>query len=74
MTAYQPPWNSRLTFADYIFVLDPPAAPVTVLSLASPHAADKFGEGLPRMGVCGSDHMSLGAELSWPAFSSTARV
>ncbi|KAF7800026.1 hypothetical protein EIP86_011269 [Pleurotus ostreatoroseus] len=73
-TAYRPPWNSRPTFADYIFVLDTPAAPVSVLSLASPHTADKFGEGLPRKGVCGSDHMSLGAELSWPTSSSTARV
>lgn len=36
------------------------------MGLAKPHRKEAFGEGLPRKGVCGSDHISLAAELHWP--------
>ena len=53
--------------ADYIFVLDTPRRNVSVVRLAKPHSKEAFGEGLPRKGVCGSDHISLAADLHWPS-------
>ena len=53
--------------ADYIFVLDPPGRNVSVARLAKPHPKEAFGSGLPLKGVCGSDHISLAADLCWPA-------
>ena len=52
--------------ADYIFVLDAPGRDVRVVRLAKPHRKEVFGDGLPKKGVCGSDHISLAAELHWP--------
>ncbi|OJT03008.1 hypothetical protein TRAPUB_6351 [Trametes pubescens] len=62
-TSYTHYWQSVL---DYIFVLDAPRRDVSILGLAKPHRKEAFGEGLPRKGVCGSDHISLAAELHWP--------
>ncbi|OCH95803.1 Endonuclease/exonuclease/phosphatase [Obba rivulosa] len=63
-TSYTHYWKTVL---DYIFVLSPPDRPVSIEKLAKPHPANAFGLGLPRKGVCGSDHISLAAEMSWPA-------
>ncbi|KAJ3490582.1 hypothetical protein NLI96_g1353 [Meripilus lineatus] len=49
----------------YIFVLDPPTRQVSILGLAKPHSAESLDPGLPQSKKCGSDHMSLCAELSW---------
>lgn len=54
-----------LSRADYIFVLDPPNRKVQVVGLAKPFPTTKLSPGIPRMGVCGSDHISLCAELAW---------
>ncbi|KAI0778580.1 Endonuclease/exonuclease/phosphatase [Trametes elegans] len=62
-TSYTHYWQSVL---DYIFILDPPGRAVSVVRLAKPHNKEVFGEGLPRKGVCGSDHISLAADLHWP--------
>ncbi|KAH9858198.1 Endonuclease/exonuclease/phosphatase [Lenzites betulinus] len=62
-TSYTHYWQAVL---DYIFVFDAPGRDVSVLRLAKPHPKEAFGEGLPRKGVCGSDHISLAAELRWP--------
>ncbi|KAI1793945.1 Endonuclease/exonuclease/phosphatase [Ganoderma leucocontextum] len=62
-TSYTHYWQAVL---DYIFVLDPPGRGVSVVRLAKPHCKESFGEGLPRKGVCGSDHISLAADLDWP--------
>ncbi|KAI0673529.1 Endonuclease/exonuclease/phosphatase [Trametes maxima] len=62
-TSYTHYWQAVL---DYIFVLDAPGRDVSILRLARPHSKEAFGEGLPRKGVCGSDHISLAAELHWP--------
>ncbi|RDX52041.1 Endonuclease/exonuclease/phosphatase [Lentinus brumalis] len=62
-TSYTHYWKSVL---DYIFVLDAPGRDVSVVRLAKPHSKEAFGEGLPRKGVCGSDHISLAADLHWP--------
>ncbi|TBU34516.1 Endonuclease/exonuclease/phosphatase [Dichomitus squalens] len=63
-TSYTHYWQAVL---DYIFVLDAPGRDVSVVRLAKPHSKDSFGEGLPRKGVCGSDHISLAADLRWPS-------
>ncbi|OSD03572.1 Endonuclease/exonuclease/phosphatase [Trametes coccinea BRFM310] len=62
-TSYTHYWQAVL---DYIFVLDAPGRDVSIVRLAKPHPKEAFGEGLPRKGVCGSDHISLAAELHWP--------
>ncbi|KAI0715160.1 Endonuclease/exonuclease/phosphatase [Earliella scabrosa] len=63
-TSYTHYWQAVL---DYIFVLDTPRRNVSVVRLAKPHSKEAFGEGLPRKGVCGSDHISLAADLHWPS-------
>ncbi|OBZ79318.1 putative RNA exonuclease C9B6.11c, partial [Grifola frondosa] len=55
---------------DYIFVLDPPGRQVSVMRLAKPHHEDLLGDGLPMKGACGSDHISLAADLYWPPIKS----
>ncbi|KAJ8494599.1 hypothetical protein ONZ51_g2241 [Trametes cubensis] len=62
-TSYTHYWQAVL---DYIFVLDAPGRDVRVVRLAKPHRKEVFGDGLPKKGVCGSDHISLAAELHWP--------
>ena len=51
--------------ADYIFVLDARGRDVPVVRLAKPHSKEVFGDGLPKKGVCVSDHISLAAEQHW---------
>lgn len=51
--------------ADYIFILDPPNRPSSILSLLRPHKTEDIHPGLPKMGVSGSDHVSLAAEIRW---------
>ncbi|CDO73215.1 hypothetical protein BN946_scf185007.g270 [Trametes cinnabarina] len=62
-TSFTHYWQAVL---DYIFVLDAPGRDVSIVRLAQPHSKEAFGEGLPRKGVCGSDHISLAADLHWP--------
>ncbi|KAI0936526.1 hypothetical protein AcV5_004639 [Taiwanofungus camphoratus] len=68
--AFEPVWTSYTHYwksvLDYIFILDPPDYKVSVIKLAKPHLAEVLEPGLPQKGVCGSDHISLGAELHWP--------
>ena len=52
-------------FVDYIWVIDPPDRRVAVTRLLQPHTTDNLEPGLPRKGVCGSDHVSLAAEVRW---------
>ncbi|KAF8641035.1 hypothetical protein AX17_000680 [Amanita inopinata Kibby_2008] len=61
-TSYTHYWKAVL---DYIFVLDPPEYRSQVLALLAPHRTENLESGLPQMGVCGSDHISLAAELHW---------
>ncbi|KAK7694810.1 hypothetical protein QCA50_001998 [Cerrena zonata] len=66
---YDPVWTSYThywkTVLDYIFVLEPAGYPITVNGLAKPIPTTHLGPGLPQKGICGSDHISLCAELSW---------
>lgn len=48
---------------DYIFILDPPDKRSVVIGLSRPHRTEDLDPGLPRKGVCGSDHISLSAEI-----------
>ena len=57
--------NSDLLASDYIFVLDDKDSRCQILSLLAPHHSENLEPGLPQQGVCGSDHISLGAELFW---------
>lgn len=52
---------------DYIFILDPVDRQSAVVGLLKPHSTDNLQPGIPRKGVCGSDHVSLCAELVWQA-------
>ncbi|CAL1695497.1 unnamed protein product [Somion occarium] len=67
---YEPLWTSYThywkTVLDYIFVLEPVDRPVLVTGLAKPIFTADLEPGLPQKGKCGSDHISLCAELSWP--------
>nr|GAT54910.1 predicted protein [Mycena chlorophos] len=49
------------TVLDYIFV----SQPTVITGLLAPHRAEHLGRGLPLKGICGSDHISLSAELSF---------
>ncbi|THH34136.1 hypothetical protein EUX98_g191 [Antrodiella citrinella] len=68
--AAEPVWTSYTHFwkvvLDYIFVLDP-KRDVTVVGVAAPHPTKDLDPGLPRKGVCASDHISLCADLTWSA-------
>jgi len=70
---YEPMWTSftplwRLTL-DYLFIWDAVdnASPVSpkVLSVLTPHKTEDLEPGLPRKGLCASDHVALVAELEW---------
>ncbi|TFK41068.1 Endonuclease/exonuclease/phosphatase [Crucibulum laeve] len=67
-TSYTHYWKSVL---DYIFVLDPVDRSSKVTSLLSPHNVDDIRAGLPQKGVCGSDHVSLAADLVWATQTAT---
>ncbi|KAH9175266.1 Endonuclease/exonuclease/phosphatase [Lactarius sanguifluus] len=67
--AYEPEWTSYTHYwksvLDYIWVIDPPDRRAVVTRLLQPHMTDNLEPGLPRKGVCGSDHVSLAAEVRW---------
>lgn len=52
-------------FADYIWVIDPNDRRAVITRLLRPHMTDNLEPGLPRKGVCGSDHVSLATEVRW---------
>jgi len=68
---YEPLWTNfthywRLTL-DYIFILNPRGpsdskAP-EVLGVLKTHRAENLEPGLPKLGICASDHVSLAAEI-----------
>ncbi|KZT55970.1 hypothetical protein CALCODRAFT_337396 [Calocera cornea HHB12733] len=65
-TSFTPLW--RLTL-DYIFALngveDNEAVEPRVLSVLAPHTTATLEPGLPRKGICASDHIALAAEVEW---------
>lgn len=56
------PLDANHTIIDYIFF----TGEGEVRSLIRPHRTEDFGAGLPRRGVCASDHVSLGCSLFFP--------
>lgn len=54
-----------LTITDYIFILDPPNSEEhsEILGFLATHRTSDLAGGLPLKGVCGSDHVSLVAEI-----------
>jgi len=67
--AYEPEWTSYThywkTVLDYIFILDPTNHRSVVTGILTPHRTEDLVLGIPRKGVCGSDHVSLSAEVIW---------
>jgi RNA exonuclease NGL2 len=65
--ANEPEWTSYThywkTVLDYIFILDGSNSCTAVTGFAQPHRTEELEPGLPRKGVCGSDHISLSAEI-----------
>ncbi|KDQ12961.1 hypothetical protein BOTBODRAFT_34103 [Botryobasidium botryosum FD-172 SS1] len=68
---YEPMWTNfthfwRLTL-DYIFILDPRgpsnAKAPEVLGVLKTHRSENLEPGLPKLGVCASDHVALVAEI-----------
>jgi len=53
------------SFSDYIWIIDPPNRRASVMRLLQPHRTENLHPGLPRMGISGSDHVSLAAEVQW---------
>lgn len=48
---------------DYIFILDSPGNSSKITGFAQPFRTKDLYPGIPRKGVCGSDHISLIAEI-----------
>jgi RNA exonuclease NGL2 len=48
---------------DYIFILDPPESRTDVMGYLQPHRTEDVAPGLPKTGICGSDHFSLCTQL-----------
>jgi RNA exonuclease NGL2 len=48
---------------DYIFFLETSKHHVDVIGYLNPHHTINMEAGLPQIGICGSDHVSLCAEL-----------
>ncbi|PPQ88628.1 hypothetical protein CVT25_010204 [Psilocybe cyanescens] len=61
-TSYTHYWHLTL---DYIFFLDLPERPISVIGLLTPLKESDMTPGLPLKHVSGSDHTCLVAELSW---------
>ena len=59
-------------YLDYIFILEPAERPATVNGVAKPIPTTHLEPGLPQKGICGSDHISLSAEISWRKRSNTS--
>ncbi|TFK57174.1 Endonuclease/exonuclease/phosphatase [Heliocybe sulcata] len=67
--SHEPEWTSfthywRATL-DYIFVIDPPDQVSRVCGVLNPLQTEDLEPGLPRLGISGSDHVSLVAEVAW---------
>ncbi|KIM21538.1 hypothetical protein M408DRAFT_29497 [Serendipita vermifera MAFF 305830] len=61
-TSYTRFWKSTL---DYIFLLPPGDRTAEVESILRPHKTEDLGTGIPKKGVCGSDHISLGVRVAF---------
>lgn len=65
--AHEPMWTSYTNYwkttLDYIFFVDTPKHSINVAGYLNPHRTTDMEAGLPQIGVCGSDHVSLCAEL-----------
>ena len=48
---------------DYIFILDASGSRTRVTGYLQPHRTEDVARGLPQIGICGSDHFSLCAQL-----------
>ena len=57
--------NEFMHVIDYIFSMPPAGRKLKVLGILEPPAEEDFGAGLPRKGVCGSDHISIRAHIGW---------
>lgn len=44
----------------------PPERTLKVLGILEPPLEQDLDTGLPRKGVCGSDHLSIRARIAWP--------
>ncbi|KIK71097.1 hypothetical protein GYMLUDRAFT_66309 [Collybiopsis luxurians FD-317 M1] len=64
---FEPEWTSYTFYwklvLDYIFILDAPGGHSMITGVLSGHSTEDLEPGLPQMGVCGSDHVSLCAEV-----------
>ena len=56
-------------FADYIFARPGQGTQLEVVSVLEPPSEEELSPGLPRKGVCGSDHISLCARISFTPVS-----
>ena len=54
---------AKLTHSDYLLLF--PRDNLTVTALLQPAQASELTEGLPRKGVCASDHLAVGCEIAW---------
>ncbi|KLO20260.1 Endonuclease/exonuclease/phosphatase [Schizopora paradoxa] len=59
-------WKSTL---DYIFARPGQGSQLEVVSVLEPPSEEELSPGLPRKGVCGSDHISLCARISFTPVS-----
>ena len=48
---------------DYIFILDAGGSKTYVKGYLQPHRTEDVLQGLPQIGICGSDHFSLCTQL-----------
>ncbi|KAK7058886.1 RNA exonuclease ngl2 [Paramarasmius palmivorus] len=61
-TSYTYYWKNSI---DYLFVMDPPNLESSVLGVLSTPQTSELDPGIPRKGVCGSDHISLTATITF---------
>lgn len=65
--ANEPQWTSYThywkTVLDYIFILDPTNGHCVITGFSQPHTTENLKPGIPRKGICGSDHVSLSVEI-----------
>ncbi|KAL1738066.1 hypothetical protein HDZ31DRAFT_70435, partial [Schizophyllum fasciatum] len=73
--AHEPEWTSYAHFwhlvLDYIFIIDPPNRASHITGLLAPPTTADLDPSIPRLGKCSSDHVSLCAEIAWPAAASS---
>ncbi|TDL28494.1 Endonuclease/exonuclease/phosphatase [Rickenella mellea] len=63
-TSYTHYWKTVL---DYIFVISPAGYTCEVIGILEPPLEGDLTPGIPRKGVCGSDHISLVTRIGWSA-------